>query len=154
MQYSYRTCVVLLLRFRNYTIPILADIEKAFLPIGIQSTERDVTRFLWFEDATKPDKVEENMATYRFCRVLFGLTCSQFLLEGTLRFHLQQEESPTARSIAENIYVDNLLIGADSPATAYQLFGRSREIFKTASMNLREWTSGTHPNSYQEYRMT
>ena len=35
----------LLLRFRTYKIPILADIEKAFLQIEIQSKDRDVTRF-------------------------------------------------------------------------------------------------------------
>ena len=39
-----------LLRFRLYYIVILADIEKAFLQLGIQSGDRDVTRFLWFKD--------------------------------------------------------------------------------------------------------
>ena len=35
----------ILLRFRIYTIVVLADIEKAFLQISIQEYERDVTRF-------------------------------------------------------------------------------------------------------------
>ena len=133
----------LLLRFRTYKIPVLADIEKAFLQIEIQSKERDVTRFLWFKDVMKPDEIEGNLATYRFCRVPFGLICSPFLLEGTLKFHLQREGSSIAQSIAENIYVDNILVGADSPANAYQLFERARQIFKEATMNLQQWTSNS-----------
>ena len=35
-----------LLRVRTYFIVVLADVEKAFLQIGIQEQDRDVTRFL------------------------------------------------------------------------------------------------------------
>jgi len=48
-----------LLRFRTYFIAILSDIEKAFLQMGIQESERDVTRFLWFKDPTRPDRVRK-----------------------------------------------------------------------------------------------
>ena len=37
--------VGLLLRFRTYSVVILADIEKAFLQVAIQEVDRDVTRF-------------------------------------------------------------------------------------------------------------
>ena len=70
-----------LLRQRTYPIVILADVEKAFLQIGIQQEERDVTRFLWFRDPEHPDKLEGNIDIYRFCRVPFGIVCSPFLLE-------------------------------------------------------------------------
>ena len=79
-----------LLRFHLYFIVILADVEKAFLQIGVQEHERDVTRFLWFTDPTKPEKVEGNLSIYRFCHVPFGIICSPFLLEGVLKFHLKR----------------------------------------------------------------
>ena len=41
----------LLMRFRLHQIAIVADIEKAFLQIGIQPNQRDVTRFLWLKDS-------------------------------------------------------------------------------------------------------
>ena len=42
---------------------VLADIEKAFLQVGIQDAERDVTRFLWLRDPAKLD-TEDNLITY------------------------------------------------------------------------------------------
>ena len=37
----------ILLRFRLHKIAIIADIEKAFLQIGLQEKDGDVTLFLW-----------------------------------------------------------------------------------------------------------
>jgi len=61
------------LRFHIYYFALLADIEKAFLQIGIQEKDRDVTGILWFEDPSKPHKVEGNLSVYHFCRVPFGI---------------------------------------------------------------------------------
>ena len=87
----------LLIRCCTYFIAILADIEKAYLQIGIQENESDVTRFFWFTDPTKPERVEGNLSVYRFYCVPFGIICSPFLLEETLRFHLLKERSHTAK---------------------------------------------------------
>ena len=73
----------ILLRLRTYPTIILANIEKAFLQIGIQEEDRKITRFLWFRDVDRPEQVQGNLDTYRFCRVPFGIVCSPFLLEGT-----------------------------------------------------------------------
>ena len=62
-----------LIRFRMYFIGVLADIEKAFLQIGIQENEHNVTRFLWFTDPTKPERVEGNLSVYRFYHVPIGI---------------------------------------------------------------------------------
>ena len=51
----------ILLRFRVYPIAILADIEKAFLQIAVQEHDRDVTRFSWYTDPTKPEKIKGNL---------------------------------------------------------------------------------------------
>jgi len=132
-----------LLRLRTYLIVILADVEKAFLQIGIQRQERDVTRFLWFRNSNQPEKVEGNLDIYRFCRVPFGIVSSPFLLEGTLKFHLQCEGTPVSKKISDNLYVDNVSIGAESVEESYQIYKEARNIFKKASMNLREWTSNS-----------
>ena len=126
-----------LIRFHMYFIAILTDIEKAFLQIGIQENKCDVTRFLWFTDPTKPEIVEGNLSVYRFCRVPFGIICSPIYWRGTLRFHLLKEGSHTAKVICDNIYVDNVCVGANSIEEALHLYKEAKNIFSRASMNLR-----------------
>ena len=38
----------ILLQFRTHKIALTADIEKAFLMVSVQESDRDVLRFLWF----------------------------------------------------------------------------------------------------------
>ena len=133
--------VGLLIRFRLHSIVILADLEKAFLQIGVQEDERDVTRFLWLKDINKSDVSDNNIAVYRFCTVPFGLICSPFLLGATLKHHLLKEGTPLALDIMSNIYVDNVLIGTDSVEQTFSIYQEAKEIFRKVSMNLREWNS-------------
>ena len=75
-----------LLRFRCHNVAFTRDIEKAFLQIKIDPTDREMLRFLWFSDVNNfnADKFELNeLSEFRLCRVLFGATCSPFLLTGT-----------------------------------------------------------------------
>ena len=51
-------------------------------------SHRDYLRFLWLNfDSDDPD-----FYIYRFTRVLFGLTCSPFFLNGTLKHHFQSDQ--------------------------------------------------------------
>ena len=131
----------LLLRFRLNTVAIVADIEKAFLQIGLQPSERDVTRFLWLKDTSRVNVDSDNIQTYRFCRVPFGVISSPFLLGATIESHLENYDSEIAMKLKDDIYVDNLITGTSTPADAIHLYREAKTIFKEASMNLREWTS-------------
>ena len=77
----------MLLRFRLSPIGITSDIEKAFLNIGLQISDRDATRFLWLKDTTNKTTTN-NVQTFRFCRVPFGVVSSPFLLGATITYHL------------------------------------------------------------------
>ena len=77
----------IILRFRLFPIAITADIEQAFLQIGIKETDRDYLRFLWVDDILKENpKIIRN----RFARVVFRVTSSPFLLNATIRKHNNQ----------------------------------------------------------------
>ena len=83
----------LLLRFRTYKVALTADIEKAFLQVGLQPADRDVTRFLWLKDPTKPLS-QDNLQIYHFTRVPFGVISSLFLLGATILHYLEQVGTP------------------------------------------------------------
>ena len=131
----------MLLRFRIHPIAIVADIEKAFLQIGLQKDQRDVTRFLWVKDSENPFATKENVQEYRFKRIPFEVISSPFILGATLNFHLDSYNNQIAQQLKRNIYVDNLITGCDSVADACSLYNDAKTMFKEASMNLREWVS-------------
>ena len=66
----------LLLKFRVHPVVLIGDIEKAYLQININEEHRDYLRFLWDRNLK-----EERC---RFTRVIFDVTSSQFLLNGTV----------------------------------------------------------------------
>ena len=127
--------VGLILRFRMRKIAIVSDIEKAFLQVGLQLTERDVTRFLWVRDTQKGTK-QDNLIVYRFARVISGVISSPFLPAATVKHHLQQSTSPLADEILRNIYVDNVLSGCDSTQEAVAFYGEAKGFLQSASMSV------------------
>ena len=76
----------LLLRFRMKKIGLVSDIEKAFLQVGLQEADRDVTRFLWLKDIQKP-VCKDNLLVCRFKRLPFGIISGPFLLDATIKHH-------------------------------------------------------------------
>lgn len=132
----------ILLRFRLPPVAIIADIEKAFLQISLDPSQRDVTRFLWFRD---PKKLDVNdVVVFRFARVPFGVISSPFILGATVQHHLKLDGSKTADLICNNIYVDNVICGSASDDDAIKFYDEAKSIFRKASMNLREWCSNSN----------
>ena len=132
-----------LLRLRLKPVVLSADVEKAFLEINLQPTERDVTRFLWYKDMAKPGVIENNLVTYRFQRVPFGIVSSSFLLAATIRHHLANVDTPTAQQIQDGLYVDNLITTVDSADEATAFYKEAKSTFQQCSMNLRDWQSNS-----------
>ena len=51
---------------------------------------------------------------YRFCRVVFGVNCSPFLLNATVLYHLEKsaDEDPVfVKTIKRSIFVDDFVGG-------------------------------------------
>ena len=127
----------ILLRFRQHRFAFSADIEKAFLHVCLDETDRDATRFLWLSD---PADENSPIETYRFRVVLFGATCSPFMLHATLTFHLN---TGSHRGILCNLYVDNIVSGCISEQATIVYFTKSRSILNSAGFNLRSWSSNS-----------
>ena len=130
----------LLLKFRIKPYATSSDIEKAFLGIRLAEKDRDSTRFLWVRNPSDPNSP---LVTYRFKSVLFGATCSPFLLAACLHHHVNQSEIAHKDAILEQIYVDNLFGTFETEEEIESYFLDTRSLFNKAGLNLREWASNS-----------
>ena len=134
--------LAILLRVRLRKIAYLGDIEKAFLQVGVRPQDRDALRFLWIDNISEVNNPK--IKVYRWNRVAFGITSSPFLLRVTINQHLKKFESvypDIVKMVKQNLYVDDLLGGADNVKQAINDINQIKEIFKSASMNMRRWIS-------------
>ena len=81
--------------------------------IELHEKDREVAKFLLVNDITVPFS-SSNLAIYRFRRVAFSVISSPFLLAATVKHHLSTFTTPLTTEIAENIYVDNVMMGCDT----------------------------------------
>ena len=130
----------ILLRFRLNKIAIVADIKQAFLNIGIHKEDQDYLRFLWYDTECPDSKI----VIFRFLRVVFGLTCSPFLLNGTIRHHLSQylcSHKEFISKFLDDLYVDDTTSGCASVSEGKKFFFNASNILKAGAFELRKWKS-------------
>ena len=116
----------MIIRFRLSKFPLLADIEKAFLQIELEESEREATKFLWLKDINKPLN-NDNLIIYRFTRVAFGIIRSPSLLAMTIEHHLSKY--PSKENLFKNIYVDNVFVDCNTEEEVYEQHIELKKIF-------------------------
>ena len=130
----------ILVRFRLNPVALASDIEKAFLHVGLHEQDRNVTRFLWTSDPNNP---ASELTTYRFKSVLFGATCSPFILSATLLKHLEQNDSEISKHMKQDLYVDNILSSVTDEKEAMDYYEQANTLMKNGGFTLRSWTSNS-----------
>ena len=133
----------LLLRFRSYRVALTADVEKAFLMIAVDDRDRDVLRFIWVDDVNKEDP---KLQIYRFTRVVFGVSSSPFLLNATIKFHLESfiesHQSVVERPL-QSTYVHDIVSGANTEDEAFEFYAQAKELFRRGGFNLRKFLTNS-----------
>ena len=140
-----KTVAEIIARFRLFPVAVTADIEKAFLMISVHPRDRDALRFLWYEDDDIESPAPKHVV-YRFARVVFGVSSSPFLLNITLRKHIERyaEIYPDVSSkLIHGLYADDVNSGGHSVQEALEFYERSRKLMKDGGFNLRKWASNS-----------
>ena len=136
-----------LLRFRTYKVAFISDIQKAFLQILLNTEHRDYVRFLWFRDLNNIDFHDLNdaeMAVYRMCRVLFGVTSSPFLLSATIIEHVKKLTNYLfSHKLLKSLHVDDLCSGGDNILEVDEFYDLSRQTFSEANFTLHKFESNS-----------
>ena len=133
----------ILIRFRWNPVAVTADIEKAFLMVGVPEEDRDMIRFLWLKNPKDGDSEVEHL---RFMRLVFGLKSLPAVLGAVVSHHLQlyRERYPdVVKLIEDGLYVDDLISGKETDDQAFHVYQVSKSIMATGGFNLRKWNSNS-----------
>ena len=109
--------------------------------ISVNPSDRDVLRFLWVKD---PFSSSPELTILRFTRVTFGVSASPFLLNATIKHHLEgyvASRPEVVQLLNQSMYVDDVVCGADSEQKADVLYSTAKEILSHACFNLRKFTT-------------
>ena len=141
----------ILVRFQLGKIRIVADIKKAFLQIAMDEDHRDFLRMIWYENVFAKNPTVKLL---RFARVVFGLTSSPFILNGTVRIHLQKylrDEHIKAiiQKLIGDLYVDDVTSSWNNQIESQKFYETSKSCLRSASFELRKWP--TNDEKLQQY---
>ena len=123
----------ILIQFRQGTYAVTADISKAFHRIIVDEEDRKFLKFLWI------NLNSQEILTFHFKVVLFGATCSPYLLQESLYTHLSQ--SAEGNSFLDKFYVDNYMNTYDSQEELVSDKICLDNVMNQAPMPLQEWVS-------------
>lgn len=128
---------LILLGYRRYRYACKADIEKAFLMVGVAVEFRDALRVLWIKDGV--------VWILRFARLPFGLTCSPYLLAAVLEKHLRESgvDEKLVEEILAAFYMDDNIWSVKTLEELMKRYDVIMTEFLKAGMKLRDWSSNS-----------
>ena len=107
----------------------------------MEESDRDFLKILWYKNGQPKAS--------RFTRVPFGLSSSPYLLNVTLKKHLEQEHQKnqfSTEKVLKGLYVDDVIATAENEGEILKLRKELPEIFSKAGMNLHKWSSTLSPD--------
>ncbi|XP_008183125.1 uncharacterized protein LOC103309446 [Acyrthosiphon pisum] len=130
----------ILARFRMHQYTLMADIEKMFRQVLIDEKDWNLQRIVWRESPTEPIK------TFNLTTVTYGMKPASFLATQCLvtLAHLVHNEYPRASEVIKNdIYMDDLMTGAETEEDCIKLQQELNTILISAKLPLRKWCSNS-----------
>ena len=92
-----------------------------------------------FEDINNSDVVK----TLRFARVMFGLTCSPFLSNDTIRAHVEKHLVENTEKFLlpflRDLYVDDTATSFNDLTKATEFYHLTKSILPSGGFNLQKW---------------
>lgn len=139
----------ILIRFRTHKFCFISDIEKAFLQIKLAEEDRDFVRFLWFKSfktLTEENINDQEIISFRLCRILFGVTSSPFILAAVLLHHAYTNlvaDQNFLMQFSKSLHVDDFISGADTMSETLNIFIKCKNFLSEAIFNLRKFESNS-----------
>ncbi|XP_011685182.1 PREDICTED: uncharacterized protein LOC105448357 [Wasmannia auropunctata] len=130
--------LAILLKWRQHKYVYTADIAKMYRQILVDERDINYQRILWLAED------ESRTQEYQLLTVTYGTACAPFLALRVLEQLVLDDgdKYPLAASILrENIYVDDVLFGAEDIPLLRQSRDEVRALLKRGGFELRKWAS-------------
>ncbi|XP_066603396.1 uncharacterized protein [Prorops nasuta] len=125
-----------LIKFRQYKYVLTGDIEKIYRQVLIHPEDRKYQQILW--------RVNGEIKTFEINTVTFGVASALFLAIRTLHKLAEDEEFNFpigAHNIKNNMYVDDLITGAQSISELQRIQDETTNILSRRGFHIRQWAS-------------
>ena len=133
--------VGVLLRFREGTIAVSADVKQMFHQVRVPEHDRDAFRFLWFPGGD----LRAEAQVYRMCVHVFGATsspsCAAFALRQVAEEFKSEVPADVIQAINRSFYVDDCLRSVDDPIEAKRLVDELTGVLARRGFKLTKWIS-------------
>ena len=130
-----------IMRFRKEPIALMGDIEAMFHQVMIPRKDRDLLRFLWWQDSSIERPIEE----YRMCVHPFGATSSPAIANFALKRTAETARSHYGHEVIDtmlhNFYVDDCLRSVPTEAEAIRLVKDLKDVCRRGGFRLTKWLS-------------
>nr|XP_055025104.1 uncharacterized protein LOC129414995 [Misgurnus anguillicaudatus] len=130
-----------LLRFRQDSIAITADIQQMFHCFLVRPDHRNFLRFLWYQD----NDFNKDIKEYRMRVHVFGNSPSPAVAIFGLRKTAQEGEETFGRDVKRfverNFYVDDALKSLPSASAAIDLLKRAQQMLACSNLRLHKIAS-------------
>ncbi|GFY31793.1 integrase catalytic domain-containing protein [Trichonephila clavipes] len=107
--------------------------------ILVADEDQKYQQILWRNNSS------ENIRTYKLKTVTYGLASASFLATRCIKqIALDDKDNPKlSRVLQEDIYMDDLLSGADTPNNAISICKDIAHVLSTRGFHLRKWNSNS-----------
>lgn len=135
--------VGVLLRFRQETVAVMADVEAMFHQVRVSNEDTDFFRFLWWPEGN----CEQALVEHKMLVHIFGATSSPsvatFALQKCATDFEDEFGQEAAKTVKKNFYVDDCLKSVTDEDTAITLCADLRTMLAKGGFRLTKWSSNS-----------
>ena len=130
-------------KFRLEEVAVIGDIKSMFHQIGISEQDRDLWRFLWWEDGNLENELQEcRMKVYAFGAVC-SPSCANFVLRKTAEDNKLDFTSETCEKVLNIFYVDDCLVSTPDKESAVMVVTEITKLLQRGGFHITKWVSNS-----------
>ena len=133
--------VGVLLRFREESVALMADIESMFHQVRVHPKDVDALRFLWFPHGDLSKDPEEYQMLIHLFGGVWSPCCASYALRKTAADNADRYSLEVTETVRRNFYVDDLLKSMKDAHSAIKMYKEVTELLFHGGFHLAKWTS-------------